>query len=458
MTQDEHPLVTKYREFSPASEALHEKARKVFPGGDTRSSAHYAPYPLTITEASGCVMKDADGHEVLDFMNNFTSLVHGHARSEIVESVQKQIALGSAYAATSQNQIDLAEIITERIPSVDQMRFTSSGSEGTTMAIRCARAATGRQKIMKMEGGYHGSFELAEVSLVPMPDSRGDLSEPNSTPLDGSFPDSVLQDTVICPYNEPEMAKNLIEKHHSELAAIIVEPVLGSMGMVPATREFLQTLRDAATANGIILIFDEVISLRINYGGAQKFFGVTPDLTCLGKIIGGGLPVGGVGGRADLMQLFSPDNARPVMHASTFSGNALTMSAGLPAMQAFNEDECNRINVLADKLRDGFNQAFAQAGILGNASGIGSLTNINFSEKPLTDSRDYLDGLLVSKHIGPLLHLGMLRHGVASASRLMFCTSTAMSDREIEKTVAALHATLDELKPFVETECPELIL
>jgi glutamate-1-semialdehyde 2,1-aminomutase len=198
--------------------------------------------------------------------------------------------------------------------------------------------------------------------------------------------------------------------------------------------------------------------LRINYGGAQKFLGVTPDLTCLGKIIGGGLPVGGVGGRADLMQLFSPDNARPVMHASTFSGNALTMSAGLPAMQAFNEDECNRINVLADKLRDGFNQAFAQAGILGNASGIGSLTNINFSEKPLNDSRDYLDGLLVSKHIGQLLHLGMLRHGVNSASRLMFCTSTAMSDREIEKTVAALHATLDELKPFVETECPELIL
>ena len=180
MTTEEHPLIAEYRRYSPKSEALAEKAKRVFPGGDTRASAHYLPYPLTITEASGCVLTDADGHQILDFMNNFTSLVHGHAHPEIVQSVQQQIALGSAYAAPSENQIELAEIITDRIPSVDQMRFTSSGTEGTTMAIRCARAATGRQKIMKMEGGYHGSYELAEVSLVPMPDQRGDLSSPKS--------------------------------------------------------------------------------------------------------------------------------------------------------------------------------------------------------------------------------------------------------------------------------------
>ena len=192
------------------------------------------------------------------------------------------------------------------------------------------------------------------------------------------------------------------------MAAIIVEPVLGSMGMVPATKEILQALRHSATKHGIILIFDEVISLRIDQGGAQSFFDITPDLTCMGKIIGGGLPVGAIGGKSELMKLFSPEIPEPVMHASTFSGNALTMSAGLPAMRAFDEKECIRINDLAEKLRTGFNQAFSQAKILANANGIGSLTNINFSNKPLNDSRDFMDGLYASKHIGNLLLLTML--------------------------------------------------
>ena len=457
MSKD-HPLVSEYRKFSPLSESLAKKAKDVFPGGDTRASAHYSPYPLTMSEASGCLLKDADGNEILDFMNNFTSLIHGHSHPQIVESVRKQISLGSAYAAPSQNQIELAEIIIERVPSVEQMRFTSSGTEATTMAIRCARAATGRQKIMKMEGGYHGSYEMAEVSLVPMPKERGNLEEPNSLPVDKSFPDSVLEDTVICPYNQPDMAKALIKKHSSELAAIIVEPVLGSMGMIPATKEFLLTLRDSTSANGIILIFDEVISLRINQGGAQSLFGVIPDITCMGKIIGGGLPIGAVGGKRELMQLFSPETANPVMHASTFSGNALTMSAGLPAMKAFDDKECNRINDLAEKLREGFNQAFSQARILGNASGIGSLTNIHFANKQLNDSRDFMDGLFRSKHIGNLLHLTMLRNGVMSASRLMFCTSTAMTETEIENAVTSLHESLAELRPFIEKECPELMV
>ena len=160
----EHPLIEKYREFSPSSGEMSLKARAVFPGGDTRSSAHYGPYPLVMAEAVGARMRDIDGNEVLDFMNNFTSLIHGHAQPDVVTAVQAQVARGSAYAAPNEDQIALAEIIAERVPSIEQLRFTSSGTEGTLMAIRCARAATGRQKIMKMEGGYHGSYELAEVS------------------------------------------------------------------------------------------------------------------------------------------------------------------------------------------------------------------------------------------------------------------------------------------------------
>lgn len=455
--RDEHPLITKYRDFSPQSAAFAERARQVFPGGDTRSSAHFKPYPLAVEKAEGCVVTDIDGHALLDFMNNFTSLVHGHAYPEVVAAVQRQVARGTAYAAPNQDQVELAELIVSRVPSIEQLRFCSSGTEGTTMAIRCARAATGRQKIMKMEGGYHGSYELAEVSLVPLPEERGALAAPASLAVDASFPDAVLADTIICPYNEPALATELIDAHAHELAAVIVEPLLGSMGMIPATQEFLQALREATARHNIVLVFDEVITLRLGAGGAQQMYGVSPDLTCMGKIIGGGLPVGGLGGRGDLMQLFSPEQAQPVMHASTFSGNALTMAAGLAAMNAYGAEDVQRINALGDRLRAGFNRVFEETGILGKAVGVGSLTNLHFTDDALNDSRDALEGMIAAGHITRLLHLTMLRHGVMSASRLMYCVSTVMSEVEIDRAVAALADALAEMRPTIEQERPQLL-
>ncbi len=330
---------------------------------------------------------------LLDFMNNFTSLIHGHAHPDVVRAVQEQSAKGSAYAAANVNQIELAEMLVDRVPSIEQLRFTSSGTEGTLMAIRCARAATGRQKIMKMEGGYHGSYELAEVSLVPFPDECGSLDAPVSVPVDDSFPGSVLNDTVVCPYNDPGRAEALIDAHAGELAAVIVEPILGSMGMVPASKLFLQALRHVTERHGIVLIFDEVISLRLGSGGIQSVHAIIPELTCMGKIIGGGLPVGGVGGKRALMQHFSPERKRPVMHASTFSGNALTMAAGGASIQAYGASEVERINVLGQRLRDGFNKAFSQSAISGQAIGQGSLTNLHLTDAPINDSRDALSAM-----------------------------------------------------------------
>ncbi len=452
-----HPIIEEYIAFSPGSATLAKRAAAVFPGGDTRASAHYGPYPLAIDQAEGCKLTDIDGHEIIDFMNNFTSLVHGHAFPAVVEAVQTQIAQGSAYAAPNEIQVALAELIVGRVPSIEQLRFTSSGTEGTNMALRCSRAATGRQKIMKMEGGYHGSYEQAEVALAPIPGLRGDLEAPVSTPMDGSFSDSVLADTVICPYNEPELAETLISRHAEELAAVIVEPVIGSMGMVSATTDFLRCLREATQRHGIILIFDEVITLRLAQGGAQAIHGIVPDLTCMGKIIGGGLPVGGVGGRRDLMQLFSPEAERPVMHASTFSGNALTMAAGFASMQAFDEDENIRINDLGQQLRKGFNQAFLQSGIKGQALGSGSLSNILFVKGEVANARQSFDSMLGAGQVGQLLHLLMLQRGIFSAARLMYCTSTAMTEAEISKAVTAMHESLTELRPFLERDHPQLL-
>jgi glutamate-1-semialdehyde 2,1-aminomutase len=451
-------VIEGYEAFAPISRELSAEARRCFPGGDTRMSAHYAPYPLFIERAEGCRLYDADGHALVDFMNNFTSLIHGHAFAPVVDAVTEQLRRGSAYAAPTRSQVALAQLIRARVPSIEQLRFTSSGTEATQMTLRCARAATGRQKIMKMEGGYHGSYELAEVSLVPLPGRCGPLEAPLPVPVDASIPLSALSDAVICPYNEPELARALIDRHARELAAVIVEPVLGSMGMIPATTEFLAALREATARHGIVLIFDEVITLRASYGGAQRIHGVTPDLTALGKIIGGGLPIGAFGGRADLLRVFHPDQPQPVMHASTFSGNPLSMAAGFAAMNALDEPAIERLNTLGERLRAGIGAAFERNGIRGQATGLGSLANIHLTDARLTSARDALAGVIRSGAVNQLLHLKMLERGVASAPRLMYCTSTAMGEAEVDFALGALDEALASLKPGIEREKPELLL
>ena len=457
MTDMYDRICNEYESFSPRSKEAAVAARDVFPGGDTRSSAHFSPYPLFIERAAGAFLHDADGHTLLDFMNNFTSLIHGHAHPDVVLAVQEQVARGSAYAAPTVSQVQLAQHIRDRVPSIEQLRFCSSGSEATLMAIRCARAATGRHKIMKMEGGYHGSYELAEVSLAPVAELAGDLEAPVSVPIDDSFTPGVLADTVVCPYNQPEIARRLIARHAGELAAVIIEPVLGSMGMVPATREFLTVLREATLAHDIVLIFDEVITLRLGDLGAQQLHGVTPDLTAMGKIIGGGLPIGAIGGRQDLMQRFHPDQPRPVMHASTFSGNPISMAAGLAAMQRFDPHQRAYIDSLGKLLRQGFNKAFQNAGIRGQAIGLGSLSNIHLTNEPVDDARVSLAASRRAGRVSRCIHLSMLMRGVASAARLMYCTSTAMTTADINVASAALQDTLLDLRDELRREKPELL-
>ncbi len=448
---------TLYREWAGRSAALYEEAAQVFPGGDTRASAHFKPFPNFIERGEGPILYDAEGHQLIDFMNNFTSLLHGHAYPPIVEAVIEQIQRGSAYAAPAENQVALAKLLVDRVPSLERMRFCSAGSEATLMTLRCARAHTGRDKIMKIEGGYHGSYELAEVSLVPIPDRCGQLNRPASIGVDDSFPQSVLDDTIVAPYNHIDYTLALLREHADDLAAVILEPVLGSMGMIPATRDYLAALREETARLGIVLIFDEVISLRVDLGGAQALHGVTPDLTAMGKIVGGGLPVGAFGGREDLMAHFDPRTARPVMHASTFSGNPLTMAAGYAAMSNYLEEDCVRINRQADRLRDGFNNAFTAKGIKGQAIGLGSLTNLHLSDRPLNHARDALDGILEAGHITKLIHLGQLRRGIFAAPRLMFCVSTVTQDRHIGDAVSAFDDTLDELLPVIRSERPALL-
>ncbi len=443
MANDSTSLLALYEDWSKRSREWTREAREVFPGGDTRMSAHYAPYPVFVETGEGCQLTDADGHTHIDFMNNFTSLIHGHAYPAVVRAVSEQIARGSAYAAPARSQLELAELLVERIPALEQLRFCSSGSEATLMALRAARAFTGRSKVMKVEGGYHGSYEQAEVSLVPRRELRGPLDAPASLPIDRSIPESVLRDTVIAPYNEPEIAARLVEKHAPEICAVIVEPVLGSMGMIPATAEFMLALREVTRQHGVLLILDEVITLRLAPGGAQTLLGIEPDLVAMGKIIGGGLPIGAVGGRRDVMDVFNPEHRDAVMHASTFSGNPLSMAAGSAAMAPLDAAACARLNALGDRLRDGFNLAFRQSPVRGQATGRGSLLQIHLGDEPLHDAREALEGLRAAGPWSAVVQLGLLRRGIFAAPRLMHCVSTPMGEREIDTAIAALGDALD---------------
>jgi glutamate-1-semialdehyde 2,1-aminomutase len=453
----EAALVREYAAWTKRSAELVSEARRWFPGGDTRISAHFSPHPLVIDRGEGSRIFDADGHELIDFMNNFTSLVHGHAHPAVVEAVSEQVRRGTAYAAPARNQLELAQTICERVPSVEQLRFTSSGSEATLMALRCARAHTGRSRVMKLEGCYHGSYELAEISFFAVPGPAGPVERPRPVPIDASTSESAMRDAVIAPYNEPEIARRLIDEHAHELAAVILEPVLGSTGLVPATREFVQTLRDATAEHGIVLVFDEVITLRLGSGGVQSLLGIAPDLTAMGKIIGGGLPIGAIGGRRELLDLFSPDRPSPVVHASTFSGNPLSMAAGIAALRHFTPVERERIDALGARLREGFRRAFRCAGVRGQAIGAGSFANLHLTDRTLRSARDTLAGAIAAAPLPQLLHLSLLRRGIAGASRLMYCVSTPMGESEIDAASAALEESLAELRPAIAQHCPELL-
>ena len=457
MEELRHRIHDHYARWAPRSAELAGEARRSFPGGDTRMSAHYAPHPLFVAEAKGARIRDVDGHDLVDFMNNFTSLILGHADEEVVRAVNEQIERGSAFGAATTSQLELAEILRARVPSVEQLRFTASGSEATLMAIRCARAFTGRSRILKMEGGYHGSYELAEASLVPLPGQAGPREAPRVVPVDSSHSASLDADVVVCPYNAPEAAAALIAENASSLAAVIVEPVLGSMGMIPATHEFLRALRDATSAHGVLLVFDEVITLRLALGGAQAICGVTPDLTAMGKIIGGGLPIGAIGGREALMRVFHPDERRPVMHSSTFSGNPLSMVAGAATMNRVDASTVERLGVLGDRLRAGFDRAFERAGVRGRSTGAGSLANLHFTDAPPVDARDALDGMIAAGPIGGLLHLLMLERGVFGSSRLMYCTSAPMSEEDVDHAAQALEDALTTLVPDLRNVAPQLL-
>jgi glutamate-1-semialdehyde 2,1-aminomutase len=424
-------LLDDYRARTPRSAALHEAARQVMPGGDTRTVAFHAPYPLAIADGDGYQIEDADGNVYIDLLNNYTALIHGHAFPAITEAVTSQLHRGTSFPAPNAAQTRLAEIITDRVASVDLVRFCNSGSEAVMNAIRAARAFTERDLIVKMEGGYHGTYDDVEVSVHP------DISSPrvgtDDAPLPvldtKGVPGNTVENVMVTPMNDSAAAESLFQARGDEIAAVIVEPVMGAGGMLPAETHFLETLRALTIEHGGLLIFDEVMSFRLEPGGVQEHYRVRPDLTTFAKIIGGGFPVGAFGGRSAVMEQFDPSRPGSLSQSGTFNGNLVTMIAGAAAMDAYTASEVARINALGERLRALLTQGLADAGVRGVVSGHGSFAGVHVGIERAKNYRDLADA---DRPAARLLHLALLSEGVFCAPRLMWCTSTAMDDRVID--------------------------
>lgn len=444
-----------YVKKRPKSERLHKEGRRFLPGGDTRSVTFYRPFPTFMERGEGCRLYDVDGNGYIDFVNNMTSLVLGHAHPKVVKAVIEQVKQGSIFSSPVEIQSKLAQIICDRLPSADKVRFCNSGTEATIGAIRLARAYRKKYKIVKMEGGYHGSHDLVEVSVKPPLEKAGPINNPNSVPEDIAVPPNILSECIVVPFNRGNIAERIIEKNKDDLAAVIVEPVQGSCGMLPPDPDFLRIIREVTSKHKIPLIFDEVITLRLSKGGCQEIYNVVPDITALGKIIGGGYPVGAIAGREEFMDLFSPLNQNFLTHSGTFNGNPITMTAGVATLNEFTVAEIDRINKLGEKLKMNFQNILEELGINAQVTGVGSLVQIHFTKEEV---KDWRSAALARVDIRTMLHLLLMTKGIFAATRCMFNISTAMSEKEINEARTGVKSCLSELKPYIEKAAPELIL
>lgn len=441
-TQDRILKSATYPNAESRSVGLFERARRVMPGGNTRLAVYQTPYPIFVASADGSRVVDVDGVSRIDFINNQSVLVHGHRYPPAMEAVARQLAKGTCFSGPSEADLALAEHLVTRSPTFEKVRFTNSGSEAVMMAVKAARAFTGRHKIAKAEGAYHGTYDFIEASRASTPANWGPANAPAAVPYSKATPPSVMEATVVFPYNDIESTRALLEREKANLAAVLVEPVANRIGMIPAREEFIRFLREFCTANGILLVYDEVYVFRLGVGGAQERYGVPGDITAMGKIVGGGFPVGAIAGRTEVMAVFDPSSGNPdVPHTGTFNGNPISMVAGLATLQPMDKGFIAKLNARGDKLREELNGVFAEKGIEGQVTGVGSLFRIHFHGGPITDYRSGYPKPAANTRIKELQRV-LLNEGFLLAVNLSGNVSSAHTDGEIEQLIAAFRANV----------------
>ena len=419
----------RFVERNPQSREAYTQACSALPGGNTRTVLFYAPFPLAIASGAGCHLRDADGHDYLDFLGEYTAGLYGHSHPKIRAAIDRALDGGINLSGHNLLEARLARVVCDRFPSLDLIRFTNSGTEANLMALATVTVATGRRKILVFDGGYHGGVLYFGG---------------------GGSPVNAPHDFVVGRYNDVAHARELIAAHGPELAAILVEPMLGSGGCIPGDPNFLQALRDGASACGAVLIFDEVMTSRLAPGGLQEALCIIPDMTTLGKYIGGGMSFGAFGGRAELMSRYDPRRPDALPHAGTFNNNILTMSAGLAGMtEIFTPQVAIELSARGETLRARLNEACAAQEAAMQFTGRGSLMAVHFSARPVVTPRDAALGHQALKE---LFFFDMLERGIYFARRGMLILSLPVGDAECDRLVEAVQDFLVTRAPLLQAE------
>jgi glutamate-1-semialdehyde 2,1-aminomutase len=414
-----------YAAARPLTRELHEKASAYLPGGNTRTVLYHRPFPLRIARAYDAILEDVDGHSYVDLLGEYSAGLYGHSHPIVTKAMADALAEGISRGAHTRYEIDLAEAICARFESIERVRFTNSGTEANLMAITAARAFTGREKIVAFDGGYHGSLLTFKAG---------------ATAVNAPYP------VLIAEYNYTAGAGALIGQHADSIACVLVEPMQGSSGCIPGDPEFLSALREATSQAGALLIFDEVMTSRTDGGGLQGRLGIRPDLTTLGKYIGGGASFGAFGGRADVMELFDPTRPGALPHAGTFNNNVLSMAAGHAGLtKVYTPGVAEQHTARGDRVRDDLNAKFAAVGAPFQATGVGSILAIHPTTRPIRSISDLGDA---DPRLLELLFLDLLDRGYYLAARGYMALSLALTQSQLDGFVAAVGDVLTGRSPL----------
>ncbi len=431
-------IETQYRKLTPVSASRHAASEKVLPSGYTRDAVIWRPYPTYIDKGRRAELTDADGRRVIDLCFNATSLPLGHADPGVVAAVTAQAAAGSAFQTMTGKETELAEILCQRLPSAELVRFANSGSEAVMMALRVARAYAGREIVIKFEGSYHGTYDDVQWTVSPPEETLGPAGQSNAIPGSAGLP-SGKERVMVLPYNDAEALRTAMAENQGRIAAVLVEPMANRIGLILPKPEFLAAARQCCDETGTVLIFDEVIAFRLGYNGAQGAVGITPDLTVLGKCIGGGYPVGAIAGTDKVLDVTRIGQDNRVTHPGTFSGNPVTMAAGKATLEALTEDVFQAINDSGDQIRESLREICS--GLPLSITGAGPFYKVNATSRTLSD---YRDAVTIDKEWERLASLAMLNEGFLLTSTMRGCVSTATTEDQISGFLAAFSDLLQQ--------------
>ncbi|MCZ6632285.1 MAG: aspartate aminotransferase family protein [bacterium] len=433
--------IAEYMDTHSRSREMFERAKSVLPGGNTRTGVYFDPFPLYADFGQGVYLHDLDGNKLLDFVNNNTALMLGHAHPDVVRALQDQIAGGTAFSRPTPLEVEMAELLQERVPSMERMRFCSSGTEAVLNALRVARAFTGKGKVAKFEGAYHGVEAHAMISYMPpLGPELGPEDRPHSVVSSAGLPPSTADEVVVLPFNDGQACRALIEENADDLAAVIVDPLMTASGLTLPEDGFLNRLREMTEQHGVLLVFDEIVSFRAARGGTQERYGVRPDLTCMGKVVAGGTPGAVMGGRADVLAAYDPTVGAKIQQSGTYNGNPLAMVAGMVTLRKLTPEVYEALADRTSRLGTALTEAFAQAGVTACVVTVGSLFRVYFLPDP---PRNYRESARDDGAMHKWLFFSLLNSGIYW--KVGGNVSVPMTDEHTDTLVAGVKEALKTL-------------